>query len=76
MVHLIKLPDSSKTGLLSCLLQLCILIMQDIKVFILLFLLGKKHQIKLMLDQTKQTTQGGKYTGSCFEVLGFSARFR
>ena len=43
MVHLIKLPEGSKTELLSCLLQMCLPIMQDIKVFILTFLLGKKH---------------------------------
>jgi len=40
MMHHIKLPDSSKMDLLSCLLQMCLPIMQDTKVFILTFLLG------------------------------------
>jgi len=40
MMHHIKLPDSSKMELLRCLLQMCLPIMQDTKVFILTFLLG------------------------------------
>ena len=44
MMHHIKLPDSSKMELLRCLLQMCLPIMQDTKVFILTFLLGREHR--------------------------------
>ena len=43
MMHHILLPDSSKMELLSCLLQMCLPIMQDSKIFILTFLLGRQY---------------------------------
>ena len=37
-----RIENEAKLGLLNCLLQLCMPIMQDLKVVILTFLIGKK----------------------------------
>ena len=38
-----RIENEAKLGLLNCLLQLCMPIMQDLKVVILTFLIGKKE---------------------------------